>query len=1233
MTLATSTKVLLDGQPLNIRCISGLEAFQDYLNTLAPKDGSNEIFFKHGHGVFYVGDWDVSGEFPLWATRKTGEGAETRIRTHKVTDNAYTYLRALSELPLEPDADGNVPSGGVFTIPTQPIGYPGKGAIDSTDDLGCEMDNRSKDEQIAIWQSFTSVTGIEPATLLSSGGKSVHGHIKLDRHYPLEEADYLRRLLCLGMIGDAAVVNVHQPMRVPGFFRSDKGTEQDLLFTCDRRYTFDAVFDGLRAWFEAEGMPFPERISDEWWIHLKRSLKTAEKGNRQPLMDALSEGIDEWERKLNAVREASQQRRLNASLDSTKLIDAVKELSDRLGDSAFDRRSHAWSHGFSKHKRGNCTFHESTSGSAWLSQSNGQWLFNCQTCGKGIDAFRYWFSDRRGSIPNSYPKGKEWAASAKEFLADHGVTYVDDWKPSNPASNWGEPDLELYEVHEVRTEEEQENEATAQRERERARKEAYKAETDRIQKALNSLTYPITQELNQRYLSGIEPPQKGEILAISSDCNTGKTTQNKEFVTDWRSRHPDGAVIMIGGRNALLMQTGAETGIPHIQELDRWYRNNLRFALQQEKAVALCIDSLHRINLDWLPENTLIILDEGEATLQQALEGGTLGSRQNEALEHFRAVLNTVRERNGAILATEDALTDLSLNFLNEATYSRYSLRLVVNRHQSEPWDVTIGAGSVSGLVARLRGLLEAGQKVLLTTDSQIFGEAVDRMFGADCKNVRIDTLTVEDPVIAAFRPNPDAFITSHKPDLMSLTPIVQSGVSITNEHFDINLHYASHLEARLQNQLLNRDRPPVPREIYCAAFAPSEGGNRGLRPAQILKDWSIKARSTLMRSQVETFIKDGLESWDDAEPTKKRLEAIDTWKKAEADSPALFWARHAANFKARQNGSKCQLLKSLTETLESKGHRVTDKGGWEIDRSEIKQLSGAKEAIRRGRAADQANADTTGLNVEKARRILNSNDSLYADRCKAHKVLLMDELPGVNLTPEFVLEAVINHNGALKRATTLLFLTEHPEIATYLDRQSFKGQLDKPFVAVWRLSHKRSTVEVLLLTGVKALMSLDEYQESDEVIAALKVEALKHRFEIKRYLGLNIDEDQTGIHIVSKLLKKLGYKQVLLRREGARGEQTRIWQALPLNQDISDDIIKALETKWAEQISAGSHHFSREESVNKMETTEPQISADWFSDDSLESIRAMWKGCKSDEIRLYMEKHIPIEALRGAIA
>ena len=156
-----------------------------------------------------------------------------------------------------------------------------------------------------------------------------------------------------------------------------------------------------------------------------------------------------------------------------------------------------------------------------------------------------------------------------------------------------------------------------------------------------------------------------------------------------------------------------------------------------------------------------------------------------------------------------------------------------------------------------------------------------------------------------------------------------------------------------------------------------------------------------------------------------------------------------------------------------------------------------------------------------------------------------------------------------------------------------------------------------MLITGIKALMTCDEYRETDEGIVTFKREALQNRVEIQRYLSLNVNENQTGIEIAGKLLKKLGYKQVVLRREGGRGEQTRIYRAVPLNQAISDDIIKALEMKWAEHISDSSQHFKEAESPSKTVTTDSQISTDWFSQDSLESIRAMWEGCKSDEIRL----------------
>ncbi|MBD1825020.1 hypothetical protein H6F51_21360 [Cyanobacteria bacterium FACHB-DQ100] len=412
----------------------GSEAFRSFLVTLLPKNGSREIWFKYGHGKFFVGDWQESGHFPLYATKKTGEAASTRVKTEKVTEDAYAYLRDLSEAALEPNEDGELPSGGIFYLPTQPQGHAGKEACDSTDDLPCEMDAGTQAEQLAKWQEFTRITGLIPASLLSSGGKSIHGHIKLTEHYPIEQADYLRRLFILGMNGDHIVVsNRTQPMRIPGFFRVEKGAEQTLLFSSNARYTYDRVLEGLTVWFAHIGYPMPDRISDDWWSELKPALKLAEKESDQELLEYLNQGIDAWEenerlkeeQKLKE-REARKAQRIANGTQSSDLLKAFENCVNNADSSDFDLRDHGWI-GNHKKVRGFCTFHAGTTKSAFLSEHHGKYFFHCPTClskkGESLDLFTYWLSDLKGQIVTDYPKGKEWVELAKEFLADHGVVY------------------------------------------------------------------------------------------------------------------------------------------------------------------------------------------------------------------------------------------------------------------------------------------------------------------------------------------------------------------------------------------------------------------------------------------------------------------------------------------------------------------------------------------------------------------------------------------------------------------------------------------------------------------------------------------------------------------------------------------------------------------------------------------------------------------------------------------
>jgi len=313
---------------------------QQFASLLIP---NREIWFKVGHNNFFQGIIAPDGNLTLYNT--TGAGRD-RKRGLGYRTNGWDFLSRLSR---END-------GGVFYIPTQPEGAPLKECITTLDDIGIEIDGIAKADQIARYAEFEAISGIAPAATLTSGGKSIHAHWKLDRAYPVEIAQPLRRLVMIALRGDPAVTNLHQPMRYPGFYRREKQAQQALLsFKPDARYSPDQLVAGLKLWFSHLG----------------------------------------W----------------------------------RLGSSAFDWAGHNWQWAGDK-ARGCCPWHQSQSGTAgWIADDGKGWQFHCGTCtdNRGLDAFAYWYALTQ-SRPGDYPKGKDYAIAAKEFLNLHGVT-VPEWQP------------------------------------------------------------------------------------------------------------------------------------------------------------------------------------------------------------------------------------------------------------------------------------------------------------------------------------------------------------------------------------------------------------------------------------------------------------------------------------------------------------------------------------------------------------------------------------------------------------------------------------------------------------------------------------------------------------------------------------------------------------------------------------------------------------------------------------
>ena len=240
--------------------LTGFAAFQKCIERIY-RNGSI-AWFKFSHDKFFTGFVQTNGEFGIWST----EGRDTDRKKTEFIADAYSFLSKLSQSK----------PGGVFNIPGQPKDFPLKKYCFAAADIGAEMDDGTTEEQWQRIEWFSAVSGLEPGIVVNSGGKSAHPHWFLDADIPIAQATHLKKLLAIALQSDPAVVSPHQPMRIAGFYRQEKGREQTLDYWSDCRYTQEQFLQGLRAAFGAKGYVFPEHLSDKRWQRIKQVLTSKE---------------------------------------------------------------------------------------------------------------------------------------------------------------------------------------------------------------------------------------------------------------------------------------------------------------------------------------------------------------------------------------------------------------------------------------------------------------------------------------------------------------------------------------------------------------------------------------------------------------------------------------------------------------------------------------------------------------------------------------------------------------------------------------------------------------------------------------------------------------------------------------------------------------------------------------------------------------------------------------------
>jgi hypothetical protein len=694
-----------------------------------------------------------------------------------------------------------------------------------------------------------------------------------------------------------------------------------------------------------------------------------------------------------------------------------------------------------------------------------------------------------------------------------------------------------------------------------------KIKDDQLFKTLGTLTKAVTDERNEQYLSALPLPRPGYYNFISSPVCTGKTEQLSVMVAGWDRMFPGASVLVLGYRNGLLEQSAKRIGIPLIRDLKAiagYYELGSGDGLR----AALCLDSLMKLSIELIPAHTLIIHDEVEAILAHAAIGGTLGANAAKVQAHLVAIYHKAMSTGGSVVALEDSLTDLSIDGLLDLTDRKYPYELLVNRFERFNWEVSIGSGKSGEFMGLIIDRLLTGERIVVPTTSQVFGECLERIILARHPEIvigRVDAKTVGN--LKELIVDPTAYLENAKIQLLILSPTVESGFSIAD--FDLSLFdrvmaYCTNLDTRSQIQLLSRLRSNCPREIFALEKGAEAGEARGRDPVKLLKVRKDIANQTLLAHGVNN----------------NRL------------TGGTIWNRLDAQFSARTALSAKYLKDYLKTELIDRGHRVAE-ANWESvraslanssDRISSEELSAEYKSTKALLETEEAyglnRANGKSMSPDHAVSLLHSSYSTYESKIVAKKCLLHRDLPGAELTEEFLLEAIVKRRGQYRRECELNYFLDKPLLAKILDRDILEKQLDQPHL-LWSRTPKMGLRMDLLQPIVKDLADLAtgrKYTEQDPAVIEIQKFAVRKSYLFSTLFSLTIGDatelkcngtvKNTAISTANKILKRLSYKAECVERIGPRGDRQRVYAVVNHDCEHRSTIETALNQRYADLIA-----------------------------------------------------------------
>ena len=217
----------------------------------------------------------------------------------------------------------------------------------------------------------------------------------------------------------------------------------------------------------------------------------------------------------------------------------------------------------------------------------------------------------------------------------------------------------------------------------------------------------------------------------------------------------------------------------------------------------------------------LIQIDEANEVLHR-IESAELGNAGPQSLAAFRKLLastKVVAIATAAMSGRSLAATQTIGGFTPNETKLQRRIRPATSMQVVEYDDFY-------QWLQRIIDAVRDGKRISIPTGSQGKGRMIDRVLRAlfpDKNGLVIDGRSTLQNLRSQFLAGPDAFLKTAQPDWFIFTPVINSGVSIEGQHFDIQFEYTtSHEGAQSISQrgerirsAIGRDGAIIERHIY----------------------------------------------------------------------------------------------------------------------------------------------------------------------------------------------------------------------------------------------------------------------------------------------------------------------------------------------------------------------------------------------------------------------------------